>query len=313
MNTTATQWDGTSKGSAAGHWVFFRLISLFGLWPAYLLLVFVAFYYVLKDRASGRAVGIFRKHLGRRASFADIYRHFFSFGMSLIDRYAFLIGKQSLFRFETIREDLIVSALAGKKGAILLGAHIGNWELAGNLLSDRIKADIYYVMVDAEKSDVRSVSKGALSQRRIKPIPVGRDGLELMLSVRNALQNNGLVCMHGDRTVGQKGAPKGAPRGALKSAQHSFLGENVNFPIGPFAIAASVGAPIIPIVVTKRGMSKYIFKAYAPMQFEGVTPENRDKYIFTAMERYVGILEQIVKEHPLQWFNFYDFWSSGTA
>jgi predicted LPLAT superfamily acyltransferase len=302
MNPTETQWDGASKGSAAGHWVFFRLISLFGLWPAYLLLVFVAFYYVLKDRTAGWAVGIFRKHLGRKASFADIYRHFFSFGMSLIDRYAFLIGKQSLFTFETIREDLIVSALAGKKGAILLGAHIGNWELAGNLLSDRIKADIYYVMVDAEKSDVRSVSKQALAQRRIKPIPVGQGGLELVLSVRNALQNNGLVCMHGDRTIGQKGPPKGA--------QHSFLGENVTFPTGPFAIAASTGTPIIPIVVTKRGMSKYIFKAYAPMQFDGVTAENRDKYIFTAMERYVGILEQVAKEHPLQWFNFYDFWAA---
>jgi predicted LPLAT superfamily acyltransferase len=46
------------------------------------------------------------------------------------------------------------------------------------------------------------------------------------------------------------------------------------------------------------------------MQFDGVTAENRDKYIFTAMERYVGILEQVVKESPYQWFNFYDFWSA---
>jgi predicted LPLAT superfamily acyltransferase len=301
MNPTATQWNGTSKGSAAGHWIFFRLISLFGLWPAYMLLVFVAFYYVLKDKTAGRAVGIFRRHLGRRTSPADIYRHFFSFGMTLIDRYAFLIGKQSLFTFETIREDLIVSALAGKKGAILLGAHFGNWELAGNLLSDRIKADIYYIMMDAEKNDVRSVSKPAIERRRITPIPVGQNGLELVLAVRNALKDNGLVCMHGDRSVGQK------------CAKHSFLGEQVAFPTGPFAIAASTGAPIIPVVVTKSGITKYTFKAFAPMLFDGVTAENRDKYIFTAMERYVGILEQIAKESPLQWFNFYDFWAASPA
>ncbi len=292
------QWDGASKGSAAGHWVFFKLISLFGLWPAYALLVFVALHYTITDRDARHAVGIFRRHLGRRTSLADIYGHFFSFGMSLIDRYAFLTGKQSLFSFTTIREDLIVAALAEKKGAILLGAHIGNWELAGNLLSDRIKADIHYVMVDSEKSDVRSVSEHAFAQRRTKPIIVGKDGLELVLSVRNALKNNGLVCMHGDRTFGQRGA------------SHSFLGEQVAFPIGPFAVAASTGAPIIPIVVTKSGISKYTFKAFAPMRFDGATAENRDKYIFTAMERYVGILEQIVKEHPLQWFNFYDFWAA---
>jgi predicted LPLAT superfamily acyltransferase len=289
-------WDGTSKGSAAGHWIFFKLVSLFGLWPAYLLLVFVNLYYALSEASSSHAVRIFRRHLGKKTSFADVYKHFFSFGVNLIDRYAFLIGKQSLFKFESIREDLIVSALEGKKGAILLGAHIGNWEIAGNLLSDRIQADIHYVMVDAEKSDVRNVLQNALQHRKIKAIPVGTDGLELMMSVRNALKNNGLVCMHGDRTVGQK------------DAEHSFLGEPVRFPLGPFAIAAATGAPIIPVIVTKHGLLKYTFKAYAPMQFDGVTAENRDKYIFTAMERYVGILEQVVKESPYQWFNFYDYW-----
>jgi len=295
------QWDGTSKGSAAGHWIFFRLISLFGLWPAYMLCIFVSVYYVLTDKAAARAIRIFREHLGKLTTPIDLFRHFYSFGVSLLDRYAFLIGKQGLFTFEAIREDLIVSALSAKKGAILLGAHIGNWELAGNLLSDRIKADIFYVMKDVEKDDIRSVSKPALQRRRITPIPVGNNGLELVMAVRNALKDNGLVCMHGDRMAGTKGA------------QHSFLGKQVTFPTGPFAIAATTGAPIIPIVVTKRGLSTYSFKAFAPMQFDGVTNENRDKYIDTAMERYVGILEQIAKETPLQWFNFYDFWSSPTS
>jgi predicted LPLAT superfamily acyltransferase len=80
------------------------------------------------------------------------------------------------------------------------------------------------------------------------------------------------------------------------------------FPVGPFAIGAATGAPIVPVMVTKTGLKKYVFKAYAPILFEGVTPGNRDKYIFTAMERYVGILEQVVKEKPYEWFNFYDFW-----
>jgi len=60
----------------------------------------------------------------------------------------------------------------------------------------------------------------------------------------------------------------------------------------------------------ENGLKKYVFKAFAPMQFTGVTRENRDKMIYTAMERYVGILEQIVKEQPYQWFNFYDFWGT---
>ncbi len=291
-------WDGVSKGSSLGHWIFYKLITLFGLLPAYALLVFVAFVYTVKDKKSGTNITDFRTHCGLKTSFFTLYRHFYAFGMNLLDRYAFLIDKQSFFAFETIREDLITQALHNKTGAILLGAHIGNWELAGNLLSDRIKADIHYVMVDKERDDMRELEKSAMENRRAKPIIVGEDGLALMIAVKNALSANGLVCMHGDRTMGQK------------SAVHNFLGADVAFPMGPFAIAAATGAPIIPIVVTKRGLKKYVFKAFAPMQFTGVTRENRDKIIFTAMERYVGILEQIVKEQPYQWFNFYDFWGT---
>ena len=27
-------------------------------------------------------------------------------------------------------------------------------------------------------------------------------------------------------------------------------------------------------------------------------------------QKYVSILEKVVREHPLQWFNFYDFWAN---
>jgi predicted LPLAT superfamily acyltransferase len=196
-----------------------------------------------------------------------------------------------------VREDVIGQALARGRGVILLGAHIGNWEIGGNLLSKRLDAPISYVMLDAERPDMRNILKKALDSRATNIIPIGSDGIELMFSVREALRKNGIVCMHGDRSIGTKGE------------KHNFLGDDVVFPLGPFAIGAATGAPIVPYMVTKTGLKKYVFKAYAPILFEGVTPQNRDKYIFTAMERYVGILEQVVKEKPYEWFNFYDFWA----
>ena len=118
-----------------------------------------------------------------------------------------------------------------------------------------------------------------------------------MVAVKNALNANGLVCMHGDRIAGQKGE------------RHDFLGRKVTFPIGPFAVAALTGAPIIPVVVVKSGLFKYTFEAFEPMQCATGSREDRQKLIFSAMERYVGILESIVGKHPLQWFNFYDYFS----
>ena len=298
MNSSAA-WDGQSRGSTLGTRIFVRLISLFGVVPAYVLLLFVSMYYAFADKQSAAAVRALRSHLGRRTTLWQRFRHCFSFGMSMIDRYAFLTGRQSFFRFESQREDIIAAAAAQGKGAILLGAHVGNWEIAGNLLSERLGAAVYYLMMDAERQEIKDLFKKALDARRIKVIPVGEGGLGLVMAMRNALRENGIVCMHGDRTVPDQ-----------KSQKHNFLGEDVLFPLGPFSVAAATGSPVIPILVTKSGLRKYTFKAYAPILFEGITPENRDKYIFTAVERYVGILEQAVKKKPYEWFNFYDFWNA---
>ncbi len=292
-------WNGQSKGSAAGTRVFVWLISRFGVVPAYFLLLFVSLFYALADRKSARAIRSLRTRLGLSTFPWHVFRHCFSFGMSIIDRYAFLTGRQSFFLFESRGEDSISQAAGRGKGVILLGAHIGNWEIAGNLLSERLDSTVYNLMMDAERQEMRDVFKKALDARRIVVIPADTDGLDLMFALRDALGKNGVVCMHGDRSAtGQK------------VEKHNFLGGDVGFPVGPFAMGAATGAPLIPIMVTKTGLRRYVFRAYAPILLDGVTPQNRDKYLYTAMERYVGILEQVVKEKPYEWFNFYDFWGS---
>jgi predicted LPLAT superfamily acyltransferase len=298
MNTQPS-WDGQSKGSARGTSVFLWLVSHCGVIPAYCLLVFVSFFYALADKRSAQALRSLRKRLGLRTSLFHRMRHCFSFGVSLIDKYAFLTGKDSFFRFESIREDLISGAVGKGRGAILLGAHFGNWEIAGNLLAHRLDAEVYCVMLDAERPDIKGMFKKAFDARTATIISVGGDGFDAMLAVHEAIKKNGIVCMMGDRI---------APGG--KTQVHNFLGGDVEFPLGPFAVAAATGAPIIPILITKSGLRKYIFKAYAPILFDGISRENRENFIFTAVERYVGILEQAVKERPYEWFNFYDFWKS---
>ncbi len=292
-------WNGQSKGSTAGTRVFVRLISRCGVMPAYLLLLFVSLFYTCADRKSAGAIRSLRMRLGLSTFPWHAYRAFFSFGASIIDRYAFLTGRQSFFSFESHGEDSILQAAGRGKGVILLGAHIGNWEIAGNLLSERLESTVYYLMMDAERQEMRNVFKKALDARKIVVLPADTDGLDLMFALRDALGKNGIVCMHGDRASSGR-----------KTENHNFLGRDVGFPVGPFAIGAATGAPVIPIMVTKTGLRRYVFRAYAPILFDGVTPQNRDKYLYTAMERYVGILEQVVKEKPYEWFNFYDFWDT---
>jgi predicted LPLAT superfamily acyltransferase len=41
---------------------------------------------------------------------------------------------------------------------------------------------------------------------------------------------------------------------------------------------------------------------------EGARGDERSARVDEAMRQFVSTLEQTVREHPYQWFNFYDFW-----
>jgi predicted LPLAT superfamily acyltransferase len=290
------KWDGQFKGSILGTRIFFSMISLCGVVPAYVLLAPVSLYYAAREKASVRAVKELRRRLGLPAGFFHCWRHFYSFGMNILDRYAFLARRRPPFRFSSVNEEFISSALSGGKGVILLSAHVGNWEIAGNLLSDRIGRPVSYTMVDAEKPEVRRIFGKAFENRRISVIRVSPEGgMEAMVDILNALRRNEVVCMHGDRMFGKKGQ------------RVPFLGDPVEFPIGPFAIAAATGAPIVPIFAYKRGFKHYLFRAFDPIAVQR-PGDDRTTQITEGLKKFVHSIECVVKENPYEWFNFFDFW-----
>jgi predicted LPLAT superfamily acyltransferase len=289
---SSLQWDGKYKGSALGTRIFLKIVLLFGLFPAYCLLVPVSLFYVFREKKSRRAIAYFRSHLGLTTTFFHYWRHFFSFGMNILDRYAFFMQSKTPFAFTAINEDAIVNALAMGKGAILLSAHIGNWEIAGNLLHDGLEKPIHVAMIDAEKPEIRGIFAKALNQRKISIIPINQEGIGFMTEIVNALRKNEIICMHGDRMFGKKGDAV------------LFFNAPVMFPRGPFAIAAATGAPIIPIFTYKKGLRQYIFHTFDRIDLK----EPEDSLLTEGREKYVHFLEQVVKENPYEWFNFYDFW-----
>lgn len=293
------KWDGKGKGSALGNLIFLKLIQFFGPFVAYILLTFVAFYYAIFDRASVEALKKYRSKIGMRTgNIFALHRHFYSFGVSLIDKVSFTLNKNPPFNFTYINADYISAALNEGKGVILLSAHIGNWEIAGNLLDDYFHIPINVVMLDNEDQSIKDVYHETDEKRRFKIIPVTEDGLDMMIQVKAALKNNELVCFHGDRVSGDSGIVL------------PFLNGFAEFPSGPFYIAALTGSPIIPVTTIKNNMTHYTFKAYNPITFDDISRKNREKRIKDGMKSYITILEEIIRKHPFQWFNFFDLWTN---
>ncbi|MBD3321932.1 MAG: hypothetical protein GF350_12620 [Chitinivibrionales bacterium] len=300
VDKTMRNWDSRSQGPRLGNLIFMKLIAAGGTAPAYVLLRVVALWYALTDTQNGAWLTEYHRRIGVKTGFRSLYRHFLRFGESLIDGYAFLYCKKSPFGFSFVGEQHISGALDRGKGVLLLSAHVGNWEIAGNMLVDRkIVSRVNFIMLDKEREEMRDVFKAAIEKRRVTVIPVADNPLDMMVATRNALKNNEIVCIDGDRVSGNE-----------QFREMIFLGKKAKFPAGPFVFSAITGAPILAVFCVKDRPGHYLMKVFGSITVEKTSRAHRDTAIHTAMQEYINILESFVRQYPFAWFNIFEFWES---
>lgn len=288
-----SRWDGKTKGSLTGYKIFLFFINTLGLDFAYGLLRVVTFYYYLFAAKPRRVLLDFYQHtlhITAPEARALVRRNFYIFGQTLVDRAAFLLGKDQKFKHIFENEQYLIDIRDKGKGGILLSAHLGNWETAGNLLKGRITPTINIVMLDAEVENIKKYMDLSTGGSRFRVIAIKND-LSHIIAIRNALINNEFVAIHADRYL------EGA-----RFIELDFLGRKAKFPQGPFVIASKFDAPVTFVFAAKDG--KYSYHLSATLPIEGkMKPEEIARL-------YVAELEEKVREYPGQWFNYFDFFQA---
>jgi len=286
-------WQGKSKGNKLGYRIFIELLRWGGVVPAYILLRFVAAYYFLFSWDSSKAIWqYFHQHLhySRWKSCWSLYRNYYVFGQTLIDKIVMMAGIPNKFTFDFDGEPFLRDIVQQKKGGILLSAHLGNWEVAGHLFT-RLETPINIVMFDGEHERIKSYLSSVTGERVVKVILL-KDDLSHIYEINDALSKNELVCMHADRFL------KGN-----KSVKVPFLGKAAQFPLGPFQLAATFRVPVSYVFAFKESSRHYHLFATRPNIYNG------KQDIPKAVNDFVHVMEEKVLKYPLQWFNYYDFWS----
>ncbi|MGN7888041.1 LpxL/LpxP family acyltransferase [Dyadobacter sp. 22481] len=285
-----SRWDGKTKGSLTGYKIFLFFINTLGLGFAYGLLRAVTYYYYLFAAKPRRALLDFYQntlHITSSDARKMARRNFYIFGQTLVDRAAFLLGKDREFSHIFENEQYLIDIRNAGKGGILLSAHVGNWETAGNLLKGRITPTINIVMLDAEVENIKKYMDLSTGGSRFRVIAI-KDDLSHIISIRNALVNNEFVAIHADRYL------EGA-----KYIEMDFLGRKAKFPYGPFVIASKFNAPVTFVFAAKDGKFSYHLSATKPIE-QKMKPEEIARL-------YVDELERKVKAFPEQWFNYFNF------
>ncbi|MEP7169222.1 MAG: lipid A biosynthesis acyltransferase [Bacteroidota bacterium] len=292
-------WKGKTKGGLTGHKIFFFILNTFGLSPAYFILYFVAFYFFIFSNTNKFIFYYFNNILGYTPfkSRLKVYRNYYLLGQTILDKVALMSGVKTNFKVIHEGGESLDKMSAGGKGGILLSAHVGNWDVAGQLLK-RLDTKINILMYENEHEEIKKFFDSVTTKQSVNIIPIRENDLGHLIKVKEVFENNEFLVMHGDRF-----------REGVKTIEHDFMGRKAKFPTGPFHLAAKFGVPVAITFAMKEGSKQYHLFATEPVKINRTsTPEETEKGISFFLEHYIIEVEKILKRYPEQWFNYYDFW-----
>ena len=301
QRTSAVQWAAEPERGSALLLTLMVFVALrLGRPLARLLLRGIAaYFFVFAPRARRHARAYLQRVLRREPTARDRYRQVFTFAATILDRLYLTRGRYELFEISLEGEELMRAALERGKGAFLLGAHLGSFELMSAVGRRQPGLHVALAMYTQYASRVGALLGNGPPASAPEIIPLGQ--LESMLRIRDCLDEGKFVGMLADRTFDDAPAERIA-----------FLGQPALFPSGPMRVAAALRRPVIFMAGLYRGGNRYhvVFRPLA--DFSQLGAGSREAAVRAAIERYVALLEEGCRGNPYNWFNFYDFWQTPT-
>ncbi|MDR1243114.1 MAG: lysophospholipid acyltransferase family protein [Deltaproteobacteria bacterium] len=289
-------WSSRSLGRRWQHRFFYVLLRFLGLKPARFVLFWVVLVYCLRPKIAGRAKAYLRQRFGCSSGagfFFHVFKLYWMFGSILLERAAAgILGKYSV----SSGTDILWKLLEEGRGVILLGAHVGAWQiaLAGlkncggiNIVQPRNGNDV----------DLHVFEHGSA---RVGPVRIidPEDGAGCFVEIHAALKRGEIVCLMGDRR---------AP-GEKLAVEVDFLGRKALFPGSAFVLASLTQAPLA-VVFTRRVGESAVECAW-PLLVRMPAGIKSKEAVSGYVSGFARQLELYVMENPYQFFNFYDLWAS---
>lgn len=288
-------WKGTTYGNGFMHKWLIRALRLMNNRLLYLFayLFVVPPTMIVNSKARRAITSMYRERMGygRLRSLWMTYKNHCAFSQVVIDRFSMYAGKK--FRITITGFESFLELQSRPEGFVQLSSHIGNYEIAGySLKADNKRFNA--LVFGGEKETVMANRNKLFESNNIRMIAMNPDMSHLFV-IDKALSDGEILSMPADRVFGSQ-----------KAFKIDFFGAPAKFPQGPFLVAAMKGVPLLFVSVMKIASSAYhITVRKIELPAEGNT---RAKATAVA-EQYVKLLEETVKRHPAQWYNYFDFWA----
>lgn len=187
-------------------------------------------------------------------------------------------------------EEYLRAAMEEERGVIVFTGHFGNWELLGGIV-----AKLGYPVNAVARQQNSAVGDKFLARVREQyGEKISIRGMGLREGYR-ALRRGELLALLGDQDAGDHGWFV------------EFFGRQASTFPGPVQLAQRTGAPIVPIFHVRTGVSRHKVIIRPPVHIPcDASPEDLHRYL----QDLTGILEELVRKYPDQWFWIHRRWKS---
>lgn len=276
-------------------WIALRL----GRPAARALLYPITLYYLLFAVKQRRASRLYLKRvLKRKPTWLDSARHIHYFASTVLDRVYLVTRRFDRLAIEFPRENLPLKYFQAGKSCLLLGSHVGSFEVLRSYALKKSPLPIKILMHEGQTPMVMQALH-ALNPALAETVIPMYGSENSLLKVKDALDAGYAVGLLGDRVSGEE---------SEKTVDCRFLGGQIKLPVVPVVLASALKVPLILFFGFYNGANRYQIHFELLAEEIVLSRKNRQRDIACWMQRYADILERHVREKPYNWFNFYDYW-----
>jgi predicted LPLAT superfamily acyltransferase len=275
----------------AGIYLLFWIIRVFGRWPLRAALYPVVLWYMMTRPAARAASKDYLRRLAEsggqiflKPGVLSVFRHFACFAESILDKMLLWSGSYRTDQVKFVGRELIMAQIAAQSGGLLICCHLGNLEL-GRFLSKQLPGLKLTVLIHTKHAQRFNRLLAQLDpESQVDLMQVTELSPATAIVLARKLAQGEFVAIAGDR---------------IPVSPH---------PVGPYILANLFHCPVYLMFSSSYGTT-------AELHFElfheaiRLPRQGRDQALARVAAEYARRLEHFCRRAPLQWFNFYDFWS----
>ncbi len=311
MTRKSEQWYEVEQHHNLGYRMMFYVMKVLPARVMRFLAFPVGFFYFAFGKTTRAVSRKYLQHLnpGKKIRSLDIARHIISFALNLVENIQSWAGTFSFKNVHWQDDDVgdLVKNINAANGTIIVISHLGNPQMLKGLASlgesgtDR-KMSITTISDAKISGGFNALLNEINPDSAVNLVSSDNIGPETIFLLQERLEKGEVVVIAGDRVSAHTD----------RNIRIPFLGEEANFPYGVFLLIALLNVPTYFITgLRQKDFSlnpQYdMFVKKNGINFDCGRKEREDRILETA-KNYAENLEVLCRMHPLQWYNFFDFW-----